>query len=175
MKAPSGVRERVKKLREAINRYRYRVEDTEEISAEALDALKHELATLEEEYPELVTPDSPTQRVMGKPLPEFKKVTHTVAQWSFNDVFSEEELHAFDERIQKGERERFGERRQATYTCELKIDGLKIVLTYKKGKLVTAATRGDGRVGEDVTQNIRTIESVPLTLQKPVDVIVEGE
>ena len=177
MKIPTDIRVRVEKLREAINRYRYlyHVEDREEIPAEALDALKHELTQLEEQYPELVTPDSPTQRVMGMPLPEFKKVTHTVAQWSFNDVFSEEELHAFDERIQKGVRERFGARAQATYTCELKIDGLKIVLTYEKGKLVTAATRGDGRVGEDVTQNIRTIESVPLLLTEPVDVVAEGE
>ncbi len=175
--APKEAKERAEKLRVAINRYRYlyHVEDKEEIPAEALDALKHELATLEEEYPELVTPDSPTQRVAGTPLPEFKKVAHQVSQWSFNDVFGEEELRAFDERVHRLIREQFGEKAKATYTCELKIDGLKIVCTYREGKLITAATRGDGRVGEDVTHNVRTIDSVPLVLSKPVDVIVEGE
>lgn len=171
------MRERVEKLRVAIEtyRYEYHVLDTERIAPEALDALKHELATLEERYPELVTPDSPTQRVAGSALPGFKKITHTVPQWSFNDVFNEEELRAFDERVQKNVRAEFGERERATYTAELKIDGLKIVLTYKKGVLETVATRGDGRVGEDVTMNVRTIESVPLTLTRPVDVVVEGE
>src|SRR3989344_1806509 len=177
MKVPTNIRERVKKLRKAIDRYRYlyHVEDREEIPIEALDALKHELVVLEEKYPETITSDSPTQRVAGKPLPEFKKVPHKVPQWSFNDVFSEEEFRAFDERVQKGVREGFGENARASYTCELKIDGLKIVFTYEKGKLITAATRGDGRVGEDVTQNIRTIESVPLLLTEPVDVVAEGE
>ncbi|HEY4473966.1 MAG TPA: NAD-dependent DNA ligase LigA, partial [Candidatus Paceibacterota bacterium] len=177
MKVPTNIRERVKKLRKAIDRYRYlyHVEDREEIPIEALDALKHELVVLEEKYPETITSDSPTQRVAGKPLPEFKKVPHKVPQWSFNDVFSEEEFRAFDERVQKGVRERFGKNVRATYTCELKIDGLKIVFTYEKGKLITAATRGDGRIGEDVTQNIRTIESVPLLLTEPIDVVAEGE
>lgn len=171
------VRERVKKLREAINRYRYlyHVEDKEEIPASALDALKHELASLEEKYPELVTSDSPTQRVAGKPSPEFKKIPHSIAQWSFNDVFSEEELSLFDARIQKGVRGAFGSDAHATYSCELKIDGLKIVLTYEHGKLKTAATRGDGVVGEDVTMNVRTIDSVPLLLTRPIDIVVEGE
>ncbi len=174
---PSDVRARVEKLREAINHYRYlyHVEDKEDISPEALDALKHELATLEEAYPTLVTPDSPTQRVAGAPLPEFKKVAHSVAQWSFNDVFNEEELRAFDERVKKNIRTEFGSNATPTYTAELKIDGLKIVLTYKNGILETAATRGDGVVGEDVTMNVRTIESVPLKLAMPLDVVVEGE
>lgn len=171
MMPDSKVRERIDKLRVAINRYRhlYHVEDKEEISAEALDALKHELATLEERYPSLVTADSPTQRVAGKPLPGFKKVRHTVSQWSFNDVFTEHELQAFHERVLKGVRE------AVTYSCELKIDGLKIVLTYEKGLLVTAATRGDGTIGEDVTMNVRTIDSVPLRLSRPIDLVVEGE
>lgn len=169
------VRERAEKLRTAINRYRYlyHVEDKEEISADALDALKHELASLEEEYPSLVTADSPTQRVAGKPLPGFKKVRHSVAQWSFNDVFSDQELKAFHERVLKGVGVQSGG--SLTYSCELKIDGLKIVLTYEKGKLVTAATRGDGTIGEDVTMNVRTIDSVPLVLTRPIDVVVEGE
>lgn len=170
MAVPKDVRERVVKLREAINHYRTQrhVFDREKIPIEAEDSLKYELAKLEEAYPELVTKDSPTQRVAGKPLPEFKKVKHQVAQWSFNDAFTEEDMYAFDERIKKVAP-------RATYVCELKIDGLKIVLTYEKGELVTAATRGDGEVGEDVTHNVRTIESVPLTLTRPVDVIVEGE
>lgn len=177
MRVPKTVRERVLRLRKTINRYRYlyHVEDTEEIPASALDALKHELAKLEEGYPELVTPDSPTQRVAGKPLPEFKKTKHEIAQWSFNDVFDEAELRAFDERIQKNVQKNFGAHARATYACELKIDGLKIVLTYRKGILQTAATRGDGVIGEDVTMNVRTIDSVPLILERPVDVVVEGE
>ncbi|MEK9177132.1 MAG: NAD-dependent DNA ligase LigA [Patescibacteria group bacterium] len=176
-KAPRGAQERAEKLREAIRRYRfaYHVHDREEIPAEALDALKHELAVLEERYPSLVTPDSPTQRVAGKPLPGFTKVRHEVPQWSFNDVFDEAELRAFDERVQKGVRARFGADARATYTCELKIDGLKVVLTYEKGLLVRAATRGTGDVGEDVTLNLRTVDSVPLKLARPVAVIVEGE
>lgn len=177
MGAPQSVKERVLKLREAINHYRrlYHVYDKEEISIEALDALKHELATLEEQYPELVTPDSPTQRVAGAPLPGFKKVTHRAAQWSFNDAFSEDEVRAFDERVRKHIVAAHGEGVGYTYTAELKIDGLKVVLTYEKGALKTAATRGDGTVGEDVTANVRTIDSVPLVLSRPIDAVVEGE
>lgn len=171
-KAPKEAKERVTKLREAIDKYRYEyhVLDVETISIEALDALKHELATLEAQYPELVIPESPTQRVAGEPLPEFHKVTHRVQQWSFNDAFTEEEVRAFDERVRKN----LGTD-DYTYTAELKIDGLKIVLTYAGGVLDTAATRGDGRVGEDVTMNIRTIDSVPLTLREAIDCVVEGE
>jgi DNA ligase (NAD+) len=170
MPVPKEVKERAAKLRDAISKYRYEyhVLDKEGIPIEALDSLKHELAVLEEQYPELVTPDSPTQRVAGAPLPEFKKSKHEVAQWSFNDAFTEDDMRAFDDRIKKVAS-------RATYVCELKIDGLKIVLTYRVGHLVTAATRGDGEVGEDVTHNVRTIASVPLTLTRPIDVIVEGE
>lgn len=170
---PKIVVERVKKLRDAIHhhRYLYHVEDRSEISPEALDSLKMELVRLEEEYPSLVTPDSPTQRVAGKPLPGFKKVRHQVPQWSFNDAFTEEDVRAFDERVKRF----LKTDRKIAYTAELKIDGLKVVLTYTKGILQTAATRGDGKVGEDITHNVRTIESVPLVLQEPVDVIVEGE
>jgi DNA ligase (NAD+) len=170
MAVPKNVSDRIVKLREAINKYRYEyhVLDKEGIPAEALDSLKHELATLEAEYPSLITPDSPTQRVAGKPLPEFKKIKHSVAQWSFNDAFDEAEMRSFDERVRKVAP-------NATYVCELKIDGLKVVLTYEKGVLKTAATRGDGDVGEDVTMNVRTIESVPLSLTRPIDVVVEGE
>lgn len=173
--------ERLNSLKEAVEKYRYEyhVLDRSSISPEALDSLKRELAGIEERYPELVTPDSPSHRVAGKPLPEFKKVRHEVPQWSFNDVFSEEEAGEFDGRVKRflaqsgiGPAAVGG---GVSYTCEHKIDGLKIVLAYEKGLLKRAATRGDGVVGEDVTENVRTIESVPLKLRKPVDIIVEGE
>ena len=176
MGIPSDVRARYEKLKMAVNRYRmlYHVYDKEEISAEALDSLKHELSELEAAHPSLISPDSPSQRVAGKPLPGFKKVRHKVAQWSFNDAFTPEDIRAFDERVKRFLRSSHGEA-APTYVCELKIDGLKVILEYQKGVLVTAATRGDGAVGEDVTQNIKTIESVPLSLERPVDIIVEGE
>ncbi len=163
---------RISKLREAINRHRYlyHVENRQEISEEALDSLKYELVKLEEAWPNLVTFDSPTQRVAGQPLDKFEKVKHQVPQWSFNDAFTPDDLRDFDKRVKKvlgGE--------NLTYVCELKIDGLHVVLTYKKGLLMTAATRGNGVVGENVTVNVRTIESVPLKLNEAVDIIVEGE
>jgi DNA ligase (NAD+) len=176
MSVPKEVSARVYKLREAINhhRYLYHVHDTQEISDAALDSLKKELVDLETQYPELITPDSPTQRVAGKPLEGFAKVVHRVPQWSFNDAFSPDDMRAFDERVKRFLRKE-GVATHPTYSCELKIDGLKVVLTYERGRLVTAATRGDGTVGEDVTANIRTIESVPLVLRTPTDCIVEGE
>lgn len=166
------IRARYEKLKEAINHYRYlyHVRDQEEISQEALDSLKHELAQIEHSHPELITSDSPSQRVAGKPLPGFVKVRHSVPQWSFNDAFSPQEMREFDTRVIRG---LGGE--TPSYTCELKIDGLKVVLTYEEGKLITAATRGDGTVGEDVTHNVRTIDSVPLLLRRPVSCVVEGE
>ena len=162
--------ERARKLRKAITRYR-ELQNTRDISAispDAQDSLKYELAKLEEEFPELVTPDSPTQVVAGKPLPELSKVRHEVRQWSFNDAFTEDDIRAFDERIAKA----VGAH---AYDLELKIDGLKVILTYRKGKLEIAATRGDGVVGEDVTHNIRTIKHFPQQLPRPIDCIVEGE
>jgi len=154
--------ERVAKLRESINRYRYEyhVLDKSSISASALDSLKHELSQLEEQYPELITPDSPTQRVAGEPLKEFKKVTHQIPMLSLNDVFSSEELEAWVERVRK-----LILSEQFSFFVEPKLDGLAVSLIYEKGEFVLGATRGDGRVGEDVTVNLRTIESVPLTLE----------
>lgn len=179
---PKNVRERYEKLKTAVNRYRclYHVYDKEEISQAALDSLKHELTELEAAHPSLISPDSPSQRVAGKPLPGFKKVRHKVAQWSFNDAFTPEDIRAFDARVKRGLSAQgrsavSGKAIQPTYVCELKIDGLKVILEYEKGMLTTAATRGDGMVGEDVTHNIRTIESVPLSLERPIDIIVEGE
>lgn len=171
-KASKKVVERYEKLKQTIEKYRYdyHVLNKLDISEEALDSLKKELVEIEKEFPELVTPDSPSQRVAGEPLKEFKKITHKVPQWSFNDAFSEEDIRDFDARVRK-----MLKGKQPTYTTELKIDGLKVVLEYEKGLLKTAATRGDGLVGEDVTANVRTIESVPIRLRKPVDIIVEGE
>lgn len=172
-----NVRIRVAKLRETIDhhRYLYHVKDIQEISEEALDSLKKELFDLEEAHPELITPDSPTQRVAGKPLDAFVKVRHAVAQWSFNDAFDEEDMRLFDERVERFLSKTTLAGSSYSYSTELKIDGLKIVCEYEKGILKTAATRGDGVVGEDVTLNIRTISAVPLKLTQPIDCVVEGE
>lgn len=174
---PEEIHERAKKLRETIDRHRYlyHVLDTEDISPAALDSLKQELAEIEGKYPTLITPDSPSQRVAGEPLPFFEKVEHKVQQWSFNDVFTVEEIRAFEDRALRVLAKAGIKKSNLEYTCELKIDGLKIVLEYNQGTLVTAATRGNGRVGENVTANIRTIQSVPLVLKKPETLIVEGE
>ncbi|MEX2010247.1 MAG: NAD-dependent DNA ligase LigA, partial [Parcubacteria group bacterium] len=170
-------RARVEKLRETIDHhnYLYHTLDVPEISDEAYDALVKELEYIEDKYPELVTPDSPTQRVGGSPLKKFEKVEHQVAQWSFDDAFDEDDIRKFDERVKKVLSEKLGRIISPTYIAELKIDGLKVVLTYKDGILVQAATRGNGLVGENVTQNVRTIRSIPLKLKKPVSVVVEGE
>ena len=174
---PKDVKERLQKLKETIKHHRrlYHVEDKQEISETALDSLKHELVQIETEYPELVTTDSPSQRVAGEPLKGFEKVVHKVPQWSYNDAFSEQDIRDFDTRVKKQLKEATGKAVTPTYVCELKIDGLKIVCEYENGKFVRAATRGDGKVGENVTHNIRTVESVPLTLSREEDVIVEGE
>lgn len=163
---------RIAKLRQEINhhRYLYHVLDKEEISAEALDSLKHELAQLEDQYPDLITPDSPTQRVAGKPLEGFSQVTHRVPMLSLTDVFSPDELKEWENRLKNV----IGNQPIEYYT-ELKYDGLAVSLRYEKGMLVQASTRGNGRVGEDVTTNVRTIESVPLRLEKPVDLEARGE
>ncbi len=176
MKPPKEVITRIEKLRKVIDehRYNYHVMNFSSISEEALDSLKKELLDLEEQYPKLVTPDSPTQRVAGEPLPSFQKIRHKVPQWSFNDAFSEDDMRDFDGRVKRFLMQQ-GITENPTYTCELKIDGLKIVLEYQNGILVTGATRGNGEIGEDVTINVRTIESVPLRLSKNVDIVVEGE
>ncbi len=155
------IKQRIEKLKKEINyhRYLYHVLDKQEISEGALDSLKHELYLLEQQNPEFITKDSPTQRVEGKPLDKFKKVSHKVRMMSLEDVFSISEFEKWSERIKKvypsGKYEYFG---------ELKVDGFAISLIYEKGILSVASTRGDGFVGEDVTQNIKTIESVPLGL-----------
>ncbi len=176
MEVPKAKQERARKLRDAISTYRALQHERDEspISPEALDSLKYELAQLEKQYPTLVTPDSPTQVVAGTVLPELSKVPHEVPQWSLDDAFTPEDLRAFDDKVCRA-LQKVGVHERPTYSAELKIDGLHIVLTYRKGALITAATRGDGRVGEDVTHNVRTIRSLPHELSEPVDVIVEGE
>lgn len=168
--------ERAAKLRAEIDRHRhlYHVLDAPEISDEAYDSLFHELLRLEEKYPELRTETSPTVRVGGEPLERFEKVRHAHRQWSFDDIFDDDELVAWDGRIRRG-LSKAGIGDGIAYCCELKIDGLKVVLTYEDGKFVRGATRGDGRIGEDITGNLRTIQSIPLELSEPVSLTVIGE
>jgi DNA ligase (NAD+) len=157
-------------------RYRYHVLNDPEVTDAMYEGLMDELKKIEDQHPELITSDSPTQRVAGQPADKFEKIIHQVPQWSFNDAFSAEDIEEWIERIMKILEKELGERpKDLDYVCELKIDGLHIVLTYEQGRLITAATRGNGKVGENVTQNIKTIQSVPLTLQEPVNIIVEGE
>ncbi|MBI5077820.1 MAG: NAD-dependent DNA ligase LigA [Candidatus Yonathbacteria bacterium] len=176
-KTKEEARERLQSLRKTIehHRYLYHVLNKSEISPDALDALKHELVLIESAYPDLITPDSPSQRVAGEPLKGFKKVKHAVPQWSFNDAFSPDEMREFDVRVKNMLLKEVGKKVEPSYVCELKIDGLKVVLTYEKGILVSAATRGDGVVGEDVTANVKMIESVPLSLHEKVSGVFEGE
>lgn len=171
----SEARERIKKLKKEIDhhRYQYHVLDNPALSDAAWDTLKNELAKLEEQFPDLITSDSPTQRIGGKPLDKFTKVRHEVAQWSFNDAFEENDLLAFDKRVKK--ELNLSDGVEVDYMCELKIDGLHVVLTYEDGKLKHGATRGDGKVGEDVTHNLKTIESLPLSLRESTNITVEGE
>jgi DNA ligase (NAD+) len=173
---PDADRQRYEKLKAAIEHYRHQfhVYDIEEITEEARDSLMHELTDLEDRYPSLVTGDSPSQRIGGTPLPQFEKVRHAVPQWSFNDAFTPKDLRDFDTRIKRFLKDTYPSV-QPSYVCELKIDGLKVVFIYKKGRLIQAATRGDGTIGENVTQNIRTIAAVPLFLSRPIDIVVEGE
>ncbi|NLC67627.1 MAG: NAD-dependent DNA ligase LigA [Clostridiaceae bacterium] len=165
-------RRRIKELREIINyhNYKYYVEDNPEISDQEYDSLYNELVKLEALRPDLVTPDSPTQRVGGKPLDSFEKVIHAVPMLSLENIFSEEELIAFDRRV----KEAVGS--DVEYVVEKKIDGLSVSLEYENGMFTRGSTRGDGVVGEDITQNIRTIKAVPLVLREAVPYLeVRGE
>jgi DNA ligase (NAD+) len=175
---PKIVIERYEKLAKTIDHYRYlyHVLDKPNITDESYDSLMQELIGIEENYPELRTPQSPSQRVGGAPLSEFKKVKHEVRQWSFDDCFSSVGLKKWDEKIHRMiEKEPSLSREKVEYCCELKIDGLKIILSYKDGKFIQGATRGDGVIGEDVTSNLKTIKSIPLVLSKSTDIIVVGE
>jgi DNA ligase (NAD+) len=174
---------RIKNLSGEINRlrYQYHVLDSPEVTDEVYSSLMDELRALEEEFPELLFFDSPTQRIGGKPLEKFQKVTHAVRQWSFSDVFSFSELKKWEEKTQRLVDKSISNFKfqisnfPSEYVCEIKIDGLKIILTYEDGIFVRGATRGDGLVGEDVTENLKTIQSLPLKLNHPVSGVFVGE
>jgi DNA ligase (NAD+) len=157
--------ERIEKLKKEINyhRYLYHVLDKPDLSDAIFDSLKNELEELEYKFPDLITPDSPTQRVGGEPLKEFKKVNHPIPMVSFNDAFSEQEMHEWEKRYSDFLNNDL-EKTDFKYYCELKIDGLAIELEYENGSFKTGSTRGDGKVGEDVTQNLKTVQAVPLRL-----------
>ncbi len=163
-------------LRDELNRHShaYYVLDNPSIPDAEYDQLFRELQQLEAQHPDLIFPDSPTQRVGGEPLPEFNQVQHDVPMLSINNGFSEEDVHNFDRRVHEG----LESNRAVHYACELKFDGLAINLRYENGVLVLASTRGDGFTGEDVTANIRTVRSIPLKLQTnhpPALIEVRGE
>ncbi len=169
------IEERINKLKRVINRHRYlyHVLDKQEISDAALDSLKKELFDLEQKYPEFITPDSPTQRIGGKPLREFKKTRHVKRMTSFNDAFLPEDMNNWQERLVRLLPP--GQSGKLDYYCELKIDGLAVELIYENGVLNMGSTRGDGNVGEDITQNLKTINSIPLSIESKEEVIVRGE
>ncbi len=156
-----SAKNRIEKLKKVIDyhRYLYHVLDKQEIPDPAFDSLKDELTRIEQQYPELITPDSPSQRVGGKPLDKFEKIEHPVPMLSIDDIFDREALEAWEKYLKKLEPSQ-----EFEYFCELKIDGFAITLIYENGVLKTGATRGDGKIGEDVTQNIKTINSIPLRL-----------
>lgn len=164
------MKERIDELVTILNEanYNYHVLDNPTITDQEYDSLFRELQILEEKNPNLVRSDSPTHRVGGVVLDSFKKVTHKIPMMSLGDIFNEDEVRQFDARIKK-------EGINPTYVCELKIDGLSVSLHYEKGKLVTAATRGNGTIGEDITNNVKTIKTVPLTLKEEIDIEVRGE
>lgn len=164
------MQERMLELIDIINEadYNYHTLDNPTITDQEYDKYLRELFEIEEEHPEWIRDDSPTQHAGGKIIDGFEKVTHKIPMMSLSDVFSESELIAFDERIKK-------EGIRPQYVCELKIDGLSVSLLYEKGKLVRAATRGDGTTGEDITHNVKTIKVIPLKLKEEVDIEVRGE
>ncbi|OGI15254.1 MAG: hypothetical protein A2878_02280 [Candidatus Moranbacteria bacterium RIFCSPHIGHO2_01_FULL_54_31] len=169
-------KKRAERLSREIDEHRrlYHTLDQPTISDEAYDSLIRELEDLERAFPLLRSETSPTLRVGGEPLKAFRKVRHATRQWSFDDVFDVSELRAWDERIKRmlGKK---GVRGSVEYICELKIDGLKIVLSYEEEVLRQGATRGDGVIGEEVTANLRTIRSIPLRLSEPISLTVVGE
>lgn len=162
---------RAEELRSRLNRWsrEYYVEYKPTVEDYVYDQEYAELVAIEEQYPDLITSDSPTQRVGGKVLSGFEKVTHDIPLYSLNDVFSKDELFAFDQRVQKA----IG--RPVDYCCELKIDGLSVSLRYENGEFVRGATRGDGTVGENITENLKTVRSVPLKLKDAISIEVRGE
>ena len=171
-KIPREIMDEIEKLREEIeyHNYRYYVLADPVISDEEYDRLMRRLIQLEKKYPELITPDSPTQRVGGKVLEGFKKVKHSTPMLSLDNTYDENEIMEFDERVRRG---LAGEK--VEYVSELKIDGISVALRYEEGKFRMAITRGDGTEGEDVSENVKLIRSVPLRLRKPLTLEVRGE
>ena len=164
------IEKRIDELIKIINKanHDYYILDNPTITDQEYDRYMQELQKLEEKYPQLKRSDSPTERVGSEVISEFKKVTHEIPMLSLGNVFNESEIISFDERIRKTVK-------NPKYVAELKIDGLSVSLLYKKGKLVRAATRGDGVIGEDITHNAKTIKSIPLKINKPIDIEVRGE
>lgn len=164
------VEKRIDELIKILNKasYEYYTLDSPTITDQEYDSYMDELIKLETNNPTLVRPDSPTVRIGGEVISDFKKVTHTIPMMSLGDIFNKEEIIAFDERIKKVVE-------NPEYVCELKIDGLSVSLLYENGKLVRGATRGDGTVGEDITHNVKTIKNIPLSLPKDIDIEVRGE
>ena len=164
------IKKRMEEIEKLLNRYNYEyyVLDQSSVSDSEYDRLMQELLNLEEEYPELKSSTSPTSRVGSEVVSNFEKVVHQRPMLSLGNVFNESEIIRFDERIKK-------EGFNPEYVCELKIDGLAISLIYENGVLVRGVTRGDGRVGEDITSNVKTIKSIPLKLTKNINIEVRGE
>src|SRR5438034_3169105 len=158
-----SIQDEIESLREEIrhHEYRYYVLDDPEISDAEFDRLMNDLKKLEAEHPELITADSPTQRVGGKPREGFVKVPHSIAMLSLDNAYSEEELRGWERRVHE-----LAGRKDIEYVCELKLDGMSLALRYEDGKLIRGITRGDGNVGEDVTANVRTVRSIPLSIPK---------
>lgn len=164
------IEKRINELIEIINKasIEYYTNDNPTITDQEYDDYYHELEKLERENPSLVREDSPTKRVGGKIIDEFKKVTHEVPMMSLGDIFSIEEVIEFDQKVKKTIK-------NPKYVCELKIDGLSVSLLYENGKLVRGATRGNGVIGEDITHNVETIKSIPLTIKEKKTIEVRGE
>lgn len=173
---PKEAKKRYEALKKEVlhHQHLYHTLDAPEITDEAYDSLVRELSLLETEYPELKTPDTPTEKVGGAPADAFAKVKHETRQYSFDNVFSFAELREWEERIARMLQKK-GVSAKPTYCAELKIDGLKTILSYKNGELVLGATRGDGEVGENITHTITTVKSVPKKLAERADLIAVGE
>ena len=163
-------KKRIDELHQLLNQYAYEyyVLDRPTVPDSEYDRLMQELISLEKEFPELITPDSPTQRIGGEVLEGFEKVEHRVPMLSLSNAFNEQDLRDFDRRV----RQAVGD---VSYVCELKIDGLAVSLRYEDGQFVQGATRGDGTTGEDITMNLRTVRSIPLRLKEKLTIEVRGE
>ncbi|MEK7512442.1 MAG: NAD-dependent DNA ligase LigA, partial [Patescibacteria group bacterium] len=168
-------KKRLEKLKNQMREidHAYYVLDQPIVSDAARDSLKNEVEQIETQYPELITPDSPTQRIGGKALGKFDKVKHNIHKYSLDDVFSFDEVREFDARVRRFLH--LNEDDKIEYTCELKIDGLNMSFHYKRGLFERAVTRGDGVYGEDVTHTVKTIKSLPLKLNEAIDLEIGGE